>query len=40
LSWRWHVLFLIDLLIVPVGCCIRRQIDETPAFTHAAQEHG
>ena len=37
-SWGWRIPFLLGGLLVPVGFCMRRTIDETPAYRKSAQE--
>jgi MHS family proline/betaine transporter-like MFS transporter len=31
-TWGWRLPFIAGLLIVPIGVCMRRQMDESPAF--------
>jgi MHS family proline/betaine transporter-like MFS transporter len=37
-SWGWRIPFLLGGLLGPVGMYMRRNIDETPAFTRAQQQ--
>jgi MFS family permease len=38
-SWGWRIPFLLSFLVIVAGYIIRREVDETPAFTEEAQ-HG
>jgi MFS family permease len=38
-SWGWRIPFLLSVVVIIVGYIIRRQVDETPAFS-AEQTHG
>lgn len=37
-SWGWRIPFLLGGILAPVGIYMRRNIDETPAFTKAQSE--
>ena len=34
LAWGWRIPFLLSFILIVVGWIIRREVDETPAFTH------
>ena len=38
LSWGWRIPFLLSFLVVVAGWIIRREVDETPAFTEEAAQ--
>jgi MFS family permease len=37
MSWGWRIPFLLSFLVIIAGWIIRREVDETPAFTDEAQ---
>lgn len=39
MSWGWRVPFLLSFIVIIAGWIIRREVDETPAFTEEAQHH-
>src|ERR1700677_4450163 len=38
-SWGWRIPFLLSAGVLLAGYIIRREVEETPAFTHEAGEH-
>ena len=38
-SWGWRVPFLLSALVILAGYIIRREVDETPAFTEEGAQH-
>jgi MFS family permease len=40
LSWGWRVPFLLSALVILAGYIIRREVDETPAFTEEGAQGG
>jgi MFS family permease len=40
LSWGWRVPFLLSVLVIIAGYVIRRNVDETPAFTEEGAQGG
>src|ERR1700674_3489629 len=38
-SWGWRIPFLLSIVVIIVGYIIRREVDETPAFSEE-QAHG
>jgi MFS family permease len=39
LSWGWRIPFLLSIVVIIAGWIIRREVDETPAFTEEAEHH-
>ena len=39
MSWGWRIPFLLSFLVVIAGYVIRREVDETPAFTEETEHH-
>jgi MFS family permease len=39
LAWGWRIPFLLSFLVVIAGWIIRREVDETPAFTEESEHH-
>jgi MFS family permease len=39
-SWGWRIPFLLSFVVIIAGVLIRRNVDETPAFTHDKKEAG
>lgn len=37
-SWGWRIPFLLSFVVIVVGFIIRRNVDETPAFTEESRE--
>ena len=40
MSWGWRIPFLLSLVVIIAGYIIRREVDETPAFTEESAEGG
>src|SRR5215475_8016656 len=38
-SWGWRIPFLLSVVVIIAGYLIRRNVDETPAFTEESQHH-
>ena len=38
-SWGWRIPFLLSFVVIIAGCIIRREVDETPAFTEEGAHH-
>jgi MFS family permease len=38
MSWGWRIPFLLSIFVVIIGYFIRREVDETPAFTEESAE--
>lgn len=38
LSWGWRIPFLLSFIVIVAGYIIRREVDETPAFTEEVSE--
>jgi MFS family permease len=38
LSWGWRIPFLLSFLVIVAGYIIRREVEETPAFTEEAKQ--
>ena len=38
-SWGWRIPFLLSFVVIIAGWIIRREVDETPAFTEEAAHH-
>src|SRR3978361_1735880 len=39
-SWGWRIPFLLSVVVIIAGYIIRREVDETPAFTEEGAEGG
>lgn len=39
MSWGWRIPFLLSFVVIIVGYIIRREVDETPAFTKESSQH-
>lgn len=39
MSWGWRIPFLLSFVVIIAGYIIRREVDETPAFTSEASHH-
>jgi MFS family permease len=37
-TWGWRIPFLLSFLVIVAGYIIRREVEETPAFTHADEK--
>ena len=37
-SWGWRIPFLLSFFVIVAGYIIRREVEETPAFTHEGEE--
>ena len=40
MSWGWRIPFLLSVLVIIAGYIIRREVDETPAFTEEGAQGG
>ncbi|HPY39041.1 MAG TPA: MFS transporter [Thiolinea sp.] len=39
MNWGWRIPFLLSFVVIIVGYIIRREVDETPAFTNESSQH-
>ena len=39
ISWGWRIPFLLTFVVIIAGWIIRREVDETPAFTEEGEHH-